>query len=261
MRLLLLSALLSQSVFSKVYIYQQWHLLAKVKSLDIEESKKLKQYENQKFIYQHLDQLIKSKKVTTLFSEGCEGEIDKNFSLTFNGWNYQRLEKQKKNFDDIMTLIPLKLEVKYKDKLKTYCGDNLELIQKHGLAFSDIRGYYGYYLRFKQYRSKPEKAKIYLKALEETEKKKIKDPLSFSRNMAKHKIGETKNYIKLRNDIFIKHIKSKAPKNSAVILGALHLDDLMSKLKKEKIDFEVVDVKGLPANSKEMLLKLEKGLR
>lgn len=259
--LILISVCSMNFVNAKVYLYQQWHLLAKTKTLDIEKSKKLKQFKNQKFIYDHIDNLIKEKKIKTVFSEGCEGEINSSFSLNFNGWDYQKLIKQKKNYENIMTLIPLKLEAKYKDNLATYCGDDMNLVDKHGLAFSDVRGYYGYFLRFKQFKNKPVKTKLYVKALEETEKKKIKDPIEFTRNKAKNRIADAKRFIALRNDKFIEQIKKYGKSQSAVVLGALHMDDLTKKLKKEKIEFEVVSVEGLPRETKGMFERLEFGLR
>lgn len=254
--------LFSFSIFSKVTIYQQWHLGAKTNSLKIEESKKLPQYTNQKFIFNHLDNLIKKGEVQTLISEGCEGEINSSFKSTYNGWNYQNLKSHLKNqYDSIMTLIPLKLEVKYTDKLKTICGDNQKLIDQHGLAFSDLRGFYGYYLRFLQYRDNKAKRDIYLKALEETEEKKINDPITYTREKGLKNLANVKHLLVKRNEHFLKNIIRYKDQKPALVIGALHLDDLVLKLKKEKIDYVIVDVEGLPKDSKKLLEKLEAGLK
>ena len=92
---LLLILIVTNPVFAAenvVRIYKQWHLLAKIKTDDIEFSKKrINQFKNQKFIYHHIDNLIKKKSIKAVISEGCQGEINSGFTRTFNSWNYKKL--------------------------------------------------------------------------------------------------------------------------------------------------------------------------
>jgi len=265
--LLLTLLLLSINSYSKevntVRIYKQWHLLAKNNTLDIEKSKALPQYKNQKFIYNSLNKLISKKTVKAVISEGCEGEINKNFLSTYNGWNYKNLESEKdtKRFIDILTLVPLKLEVKYKENLLTICGDNLDLIEKNGLASSDLNAFTGYYSRLKQFKNTDaRKYKLYKDSLLEGLTEEVKNPVEYSRLKAKESLNSFKKYVQIRNDHFVKAIIENIDKNPAVIIGGVHLPDLKKKLTDKKVKFKVMEVEGYPENSDKIFDEIEKVL-
>ncbi|WP_372655779.1 hypothetical protein [Halobacteriovorax sp.] len=262
---LILLFLFSQNAYSNeksiVRIYKQWHLLAKTKTLDIDKSKSLPQYKNQTFIYTELDKLIANKKVKAIISEGCEGEINTQFDSTYNGWNYKNLDSKKKTkqFKDILTLVPLKLEVKYKAKLMTMCGDNLSLIEKNALASSDLNGYIGYYTRLKQYKdTNNKKYQLYKKSLLDGVDKKIDNPVEYARIRAKKSLSAFRRYTQERNDYFVRAIIKNIDKKPAVVIGGVHLADLTMKLKDKDIKYEIVEVEGYPKDSETIYDDIEK---
>jgi hypothetical protein len=159
----------------------QYHLSGKTITTDIEASKKLPQFNNQKSIYLVIDEWVKQKKLNLLISEGCEGEINQDFKTVFNGWDYSSLKKLKesKSFKDVLSLVPLKIEAKYDEAIKTVCGDNQLLIKEHQLIFSDLKGYVGFFSRLKQSQPGTKMYLAYLQALEESEKKKIAKPIEY----------------------------------------------------------------------------------
>ena len=131
----------------QVFIFKQWHLSSEVDTKN-KIPAKIPQRINQKNLYHELLKQIENKKIATVVAEGCEGVIDKNFKHKFNQWGYANLLEVKESsaYEDIMTHIPLKLEVIFGDKLQTFCGDNYDLIQKQLLAFSEMRGVVGFYI-------------------------------------------------------------------------------------------------------------------
>ncbi len=131
------------SYSGKVTIIKQWHASPGVDTRNIQASKSMPQYENQKEIYDYLKNRIKTQKINFLIVEGCESgiEINENFQQSFNGWNMLSLEKASlnKNYDDIVTALPLKLKAKFPKEVTALCADNESLLKKNQLAISDAR--------------------------------------------------------------------------------------------------------------------------
>jgi len=263
--ILLATFFLSQGSLAKVILIKQWHLAPKVKTNNIKESKKNPQFMNQKDIYLFLDKKIKSKEITHVISEGCEGEVDKNFSFVHNGWGYKKLKQKVKStdYEDILALIPLKLEVKHGDNLRTICGDSLSLIMKNSLSFSELRGFASFTIALIQNKKKnPKKFELYKKTLfEDAKNPKNLDAITFAKQKASEHLNESLRLIKLRNDKFIEVIKKFKGKNIAVVIGGLHVDDLSKKLTKLKIANEVYTPKGYKNIELELLQTLNKFLK
>lgn len=221
------------SIWAKtIILLPQHHLLAAQKDLFDEKAKEIPQYQNQSAIYLVLKEWISTGKLTHLLAEGCEGEIDNNFKSEFNGYNYKKLSSlaADASYDSIMTMIPLKIEAKFKKKVLTLCADNLSLIKKHQLIFSDLRAYAGFYHRLK---SSPKDSKSYQRfssLLNETEKKNIERPLPYLKNKIMSLISQEEQLLYKRNDSFIKEIAKLDASPIAVVIGARHIEDLKIKL-------------------------------
>ena len=247
----LLSIYTTIALPSELIIFEQWHLSPKVDTTKTD-STKLPQLENQLDIYQQLVSLIKSKKVLTIISEGCQGEIDKNFQKKFNGHSYKSLSKMKDDkLKNVISLIPLKLEVKFKHKVKTLCGDDLDLLNKHSLAYSELRGHFGFYTRLVENKNKnPKKYQTYKNALlKEVENRSIMDPEKYAKETAIEAIDNIKKFLILRNEKFVKIIQQNLDKRPAIIIGKLHVLNLKKQLKKLKIPFTLASVKGIPSET------------
>ena len=207
---------------------------------------------------------INDDKIDLIISEGCEDEITNDSSLNFNSWTIKKLfkEKNNKNYSDIITLIPLKIKAKFGDDIKVVCGDNNELIKKHQISLSNIRGFYGFYLRLSQYEKGTDKYKKYLKSLETIEKQKISDPITYCINKIKLNINEYNKILSERNDSFIKTIKKYYTKNNiAVVIGGLHFDDLSSKLVSNKIKSNLYVPNGYDQKSELIIKNILSGIK
>ena len=201
----------------------------------------------------------KGEKSTDSCFRGCEQEIDESFKASFNGWNYNSLSKMtsRKEYSDIMTLIPLKLEAKHKSNVRTLCGDKHSLVKEHQLLFSDLKAYAGYYSRFNQHKKNKKPFSLYLKALEETIGKKVNNPIQFCKEKVKDLLKRESRLISKRNDSIIKTITSTKAKVVAVVIGNRHLDDLKVKLKKSGHKVQTIDLVQETLPKKGYLKELE----
>lgn len=223
-----------------VALIGQFHLSPGQTTKDIEASKLLPQFTNQKAIYLVLNEFITKKNLKVVLAEGCEGEINKDFKTVFNGWSYQDLSNflkndRNNNYGDILTSVPLKLEVKFKNKLKTLCGDDLDLIKKHQKIQSDIRGYFSFYSKFRSLSKGSKIFKNYLDALEESESKKINNPLEFTREKVLFNLKKEEEALRERNLSFIKKLKKIKSASVAIVIGNRHLPELKELIEKEGI--------------------------
>ena len=194
---------LAKETQPSVLLIPQWHLSPGVNTKT--SSEHLPQEKNQLAIYDKLISLIDAGKIKTIIVEGCEGEITHGYKENFNGWALSDIEAlPSEKMKPIMTHIGLKIEAKYRDKVRVLCGDNLDLIKKNQLAYSDIRGLFGFKARLEDYKNQPDKKADYLEIIKEvlhlpkttTEKDTI-----FSLNKAlKESLNEFKNYIKKSNE-------------------------------------------------------------
>jgi len=234
----------AQTIEGDVAVYKYWHLSPGVNTTNILSSKKLPQYQNQKQVYRQIDKLLKKRKFNLIVSEGCEGEIDENFSGTFNGWSYADLKRRLRNsnYEDILTLVPLKLEVKYQKQVKTVCGDSLKLIKECSDLFNELE------ITLRQITSAHNAAK---KAQFEEKRKK---GLSL--------IDQIKKKISERNHVFLNTILAHLPDNPVVILGGGHLEGVTDLLyAQKKIAFKVVETPGYPQEDEHHLERLRQEIK
>jgi hypothetical protein len=132
-------------------------------------------------------------------------------------------------------------------------------MQENNLAISEARGYIGFYLRLLQNRNSPQKFSSYKKALEETEKKLIENPLEHARSGTISSIERFQSLIKKRNDLFLMQIKKHLKENPIMIVGGLHAKDLIQRLEADGIQTEIVTPNGYPESSERLgedLLKI-----
>jgi hypothetical protein len=216
-----------------VVLLPQWHLLSGTKTNDIEKSKTLPQYTNQKSIYLILEEWLSSQKLDLVVSEGCEGEIDDKFADNFNGWAYPDLNSKKNSEDyaEILTLIALKTEVKF-PQVRTLCGDNMDLIKKHQLVFSDLSGSIGFLSRLKEAREKNDEIAYvrYKDALVEVEKRELPEPEVFLTAKVKNLFESEEKILNERNMSFVKTIDNSNATMIAVVIGARHIAGLQKEL-------------------------------
>lgn len=240
-KLILLLTLSSFSLYaqnSTVTIFKQWHLLPNSKTLNIKGSMLYPQFQSQVDIYLESLKLIKENKTQLIIAEGCEGEIGKKFKKAHYGWSFKKLEEElpSPEYKNIMALIPLKIKVKLKDKIRVICGDSEELMEKHQLAFSDLRAYIGYAYRLKDIKDKSSPKYIrFSKSLLDGVKTDL-TPLKYAKKKAIESLNLMKKITEQRNDIFIKVIKKHSKLNPLVIIGGLHVEGLVQKLKTSKYD-------------------------
>jgi hypothetical protein len=271
MRLLVLLALVfafscshKSSQTGTATIIKQWHPSPSVDTRNIKDTKSLPQYLNQKEIYAYITNKLKTQKSTLLIVEGCESgiEIDDNFQQTFNGWNMKSLVKASisEDYDEIVTALPLKLKAKFPKVITALCADNLSMLKKNQLAISDARGFIGFYIRLKQTAGDPKKFLTYKKALEETHKIEVADPIGYSKAQTIKSLESFNHYVQQRNVIFTQAIKKHIDKNPILIVGGLHANDLINQLKAEGIKTEVITPKGYPESSERLAADLLKAL-
>ena len=229
----------------EVTIVKQWHLSPGANTENIFKSKELPQYQNQKDIYQKLIEKI-SKGPVTVITEGCAGDVKK---ANHYGWGEEKLKLKLDNSDytDILAFLPLKLILKFPDKVVALCADDETLMKQNQLAFSDIRGFLGYYTRLKEFKGKDQKKfELFEKSLLEKEKNKLGqiDAIKYAQSRALDKIKEAKELIEKRNEKIIAAIEASLSSSPYVIVGGLHAKGLVERLKSKQIKFNVVTPNG-----------------
>lgn len=263
-------SLSTQSFAATIYLLKQWHLLPKVQTQDIELSKKLAQYTSQKDVYLKVMDLIKNNKVKYLLAEGCENdEINQNFKLSFNSWSYLSLKKLAKqsSYDDIMTHIPLKVEVLQDKNVKTLCVDNLKLIEMHQLALSDVRAYVGFFIRLKEFKEKKDEKNFekYVSSLLSSEElKSVKDPLEYAKEKSFESLEKLQKINTEREKtIFenIKGIKTEKDENVALVVGGLHVSSLEKMIQAMGSHVEVFTPVGYVESDADLIGKLKEYLK
>jgi hypothetical protein len=240
----------------KVTLIKQWHFSPGYKTTDIEKSNKHPIYTNQKDIFENVSKRLKKNPSSVVIAEGCQGEINSEFSKVYNGWSMAMLSdlKDSELYADIMAPVPMKLKPLF-PKTSILCGDDEELINKHLLAFSDLQGFLGFYGRLKSSHGKT--FKKYHAALEQLSDKKIPDPLNYTSEMARISWQKVIEYTHARNDVFISQIEKNLSKNPIVIIGGIHVDDMAKKLAKKGIEYEIVTPKGFKNEIGSLMQKVE----
>src|SRR5262249_34473776 len=159
---------------------------------------------NQTAIYQALADYVKNKKVDLVVAEGCEGEINAEFKESFNGWDYESLkgQAQRKGYERIITMVPLKIEARFGDKIKTLCGDNEKQIQEGNLRLSNMQGWMGFWTRIREDKDDAERLKLYTDSAAEL--------LHVSKDTPVEKmLPKIKDHLKEELDLFLKSLSAR----------------------------------------------------
>lgn len=255
--LIFFATLTARSFASEVTIFKQWHLSPKQDTQNILKATQLPQYANQEYIFITAKKLIQEGKSKVLISEGCEGEINQNFKQNFNGWDYAKLlaKKTNKEFDKILTLIPLKLEILFSDKLLTICGDNDLLIKENQLALSDLRAYFGYTTRLMQFKGKDQKRyEQYAKSLGAPAGQ---DPILYAKEKGNASFIKFKELILKRNDSFYELALKNINNNPIIVIGGLHAEDLEKRFKEKNIKVTILTDESYKQEEKTLFSQLE----
>ncbi|MBC74909.1 MAG: hypothetical protein CME64_02750 [Halobacteriovoraceae bacterium] len=260
MKLLLILTLFvafSCSSDPKIVIIKQWHLAPGKDTSNIKAGKALAQYENQVAIYKYLEKKIENNPV--IIAEGCEGEID--HGANFNGWTIETLRKHttSSEFESIMAPVFMKLKAKYPNS-NIVCGDNLKDIELNNLAFSDLRGYAGYYERLVQNKKDPEIFDKYKQSLNELAGRKVSNPIEYTRTESLKALKKSKELIESRNHSFYEVAKKYKGQEVYIVIGGIHAQHLGELFKKDEISYETFTPKGYAEIDQQLYEALEKSL-
>lgn len=245
----------------KVYLVKQWHLSPAVSTLNIEESKKLAPYQNQIAIYKLLIDFYEKKQTHLLIAEGCEGEINEEFKEQFNGWSIGELLKIRddNHFIDVLAPVGLKMKVKY-PQLKVLCGDNLELISENLKAMSDLRGFSGFYEKLSKYQeSNPKVYQAYIDKLKSLYPNEMgSKPIEFTLKRSIDSLNLFERLLSERNQYFFNLAKKHINDNPTIVIGGLHIENLVKRFKDEGIPFEIITPDGYSSADQELIGLLKK---
>lgn len=246
----------------KVMVIKQWHLAPKSVTKGFKE--KYPQEKNQTAIYKTLEEGVKRADLQLIVSEGCEGEIDENFAATFNGWDYASLkvQSQTKNYDKILTLVPLKVEAKYGAKITTLCGDSDALIQEGNKRLSNLRGWLGFYAKLSK--GDEETVKLFsgsaadlLQQPKDTPTEKILEKI---KEQIRVDLAAFFKSLSDRNDSFVKTLSAQDYEKAAIVVGGLHASDLKEKLEKAGLGCEVYEPPGYQREDENLIQEFQKAL-
>ena len=244
----------------KVMVIKQWHLAPKSVTKGFKE--KYPQEKNQTAIYKTLAEGVKREDLQLIVSEGCEGEIDEKFAPTFNGWDYASLkvQSQTKNYDKIITLVPLKVEAKYGDKITTLCGDSESLIQEGNRRLSNLRGWMGFYAKLSK--GDEETVKLFsgsaadlLQLPKETPSDKVLEKI---KEQIKVDLAAFFKSLGDRNDAFVKILSAQEYEKAAIVIGGLHAADLKEKLERAGLGCEVYEPPGYQRADENLIQEFQK---
>lgn len=250
---------------NQVIIIKQWHLSPNINTFNVLDSKELPHYRNQRDIYDQLVELVlSSDDPVTVIAEGCESGkvIDQSFTSSFNGWNTGNLglHTDKEHYPDILTSVPLKIWTKYPDQVKALCGDNESLAKRNLQDLSEAKGYLGFHFRLEESKDNPHKFNSYLRALEESEQKKIVDPFKFTDEKALENVRNFWKGVSERNLSFVSLTMAHLNESPVIIIGGLHVKDLVKQLEDRGVEVRVITPKGYPENSEDLGQELTKAL-
>ena len=251
---------------ANVMIVKQWHLSPRTVTKGFKE--KYPHEKNQSAIYIALADKIKSKKIDMVIAEGCEGEINDEFTTAFNGWDLAALKKiaQTKGFDRIITNVPLKLEARFGDKIITMCGDNEKLIQEGNLRLSNLRGWAGFWTRLSEPKTADDdQTKLYTEAAAELLKESKDTPVEELMPKLKQRFSAELDLFNKslteRNDSFIKTLQDHPVKSAAIVIGGLHAEDLKGKLEAAGFNCDLMEPKGYAREGEELIKEFQKALK
>lgn len=243
-----------------VYILQQWHLSPDAQTFQ-KDPQSFPQFENQYAIFRQLDYWVRTNAIDKFYAEGCEGEMSPRQYWEFNGWTTHLLKDSLQNkYDEILTHALLKLAVKYPDEATVYCGDDMELIKKNLIAFSDLRGLVGFYQRIYEFPKDSKDLKSYTRAaaqvLDMDLQSDTESVLIGLKNSIKLRIERIQELIALRNQKFVEEIQKQKKSHVAVVIGGLHTKDLTQKLSAQGLNYKVLTPKGYKDDAEALLKTL-----
>lgn len=247
----------------QVFLIKQWHLAPGVNTKD-SPAKELPQKENQTSIYKQIDRWVSAKKLHTLLAEGCSGEIDSNFNKAFNGWKYSDLKAKaaSKNYPEIISHVPLKIEAKFGERINTICADDDGLIKETGLAFSDARGTLGFYSRISQYKNDSNRVKPYLQSAIEVFKLPAdttsEQALVVLKKELQSSVSRIEKSLEMRNRKMVEAIKAVKDKLQVLVVGGAHVSHIAQMLEKENIGCTMIEPKGYSQDEEKTLSSLRK---
>jgi hypothetical protein len=246
----------------KAYLVKQWHLSPSQNTLNIEKSKSIPQFKNQKDIYQKLERMILNKETSIVLAEGCgSGEINQSFLKVYNGWTMDKLKdvRDSSEYDDIMAPVQMKIKAKY-PRVRVLCADDEKLIKKNLLAFSEVRGQLNFYQALKKYKKKSvKKYDQYAQKLRELyPDTRITNPLEFTLKEAIRNVDLFESLIIERNASFINNIKNTIHLNPTLIVGGLHVENLSNQLNSLQFTFKTITPDHYNNEEQMLLLGLKK---
>ena len=206
--------------------------------------------------------------------EGCEGEIKTGFNERFNGWTLSELVSAKPgDRDAALTMMGLKIKARFGSEIRVLCGDDLKLIKKHQLILSDLRGLFGFKERIAGFTEKSEHAKPaeqkqllssraeyidhvrkLLKIVPQANNEIVLERLDTELT---EKIKAFEDTIEERNRRFVATVKAaKGP--SAIVIGALHVENLKALLEADGEHVTVYHSPGLKGDESDLISDIKK---
>ncbi len=241
---------------TQIVIVPQWHLSPRASTRKTQAT--LPQAQNQIAIYDQLAEWIAAGQLHSVIVEGCEGEIKDGFPATFNDWNLKDLQAlSASQLEPVLTQVGLKLKARFGEKIQVLCGDDLALVQRHQMILSDLNGLFGFKARIAQLKSDPTKQKNYINGARQI----LKLPLSTASDGVllaleqdlQTKLAEFEKVLEMRNAAFVKTAKS-ALKPTAIVIGAVHVDDLQAQLGPQ--DIAIFHPLGLIGDESELIRQI-----
>lgn len=258
---------------SELTIIPQWHLSPNTQTTNsFSSSSKLPQYQNQQEIFIKVSELIKNKQINNLIIEGCEGDLENNQNVKFNGWSLVDLKKElqtQKSIDPIITNVGFKLyaaneNMIIENHIEVKCGDNIDLLKKNQLSLSEIRGLMGFKIRINDSKLNKIDKEKYLVT--------IKQLLSLPANTSLNELNSTidlkinseyenfKSLLEQRNESFLKMIQKMNGK-TVLVIGALHVDGIKNSISKQPIQTSIWWPEGINKADLELLEVLSRKLK
>jgi hypothetical protein len=247
-----------------VLLIKQWHLPPTTITKGFKE--RYPHETNQSAIYRYLNERVRTHYVDMIVGEGCQGEIDENFAVKFNGWDLESLRKisQQKNFDRVLTHIPLKIEARHQDGIRTFCADDESLIQEGNLRLSNLKGWLGYLSRLSDDQADKDKLALYSESasnLLKIEKEiAIPDLLKLIREKMREELNAFKKSIEERNQVVVKTLNEQSFTRAALVIGGLHAKDLQNKLELAGFDCEVLEPPGYGEEDEKLFQEFSRAL-
>ena len=245
----------------EVILVPQWHLSPQTNTRNLKTE--IPQAKNQNAIFHMLSRWIQDGFIDSVVIEGCEGDLGKQGEVSYNGWSLNDLKNEKetgKDIDPVQTHVGLKLMAQFAEKVSVKCGDTLKLIKDNQLALSDVRGLFGFKVRIEQRDLTLTERERFVSGAKEVLSlpKKIPDDEVIAKLNAEiqSSISKFENLIQKRNDHFLSQlILLKGRK--VLIVGALHIKDLESKLSVQGLPFSVWRPVGLGDDETSLIEKLK----